>query len=233
MKTRRILIIFTTVTLIFMLSNCVKNRKSTGSETKAQTEVVADKTANDETVEPDSDSKGKGPLEVKSGIIEYTYSGDKTGKSTQFFDDYGMKSAVYAEITSHGQTSKGWSLTLGEDLYMWDQAKPGQGMKAKNPMAKMLMESEGKDLMSYMADMYKQMGLTESGTEMFQGKQCTVFKSDMGKVLVWKGIMMMMEMKMGDIVSRQEVTSVKTNVHVDGKYFRIPDNITFNEIPGF
>jgi hypothetical protein len=68
---------------------------------------------------------------------------------------------------------------------------------------------------------------------MFQGKQCTVFKGDMGKVLIWKGLMMMMEMKIGDMVSRQEVTSIKTNVNVDGKYFRIPDNITFNEIPGF
>jgi hypothetical protein len=43
----------------------------------------------------------------------------------------------------------------------------------------------------------------------------------------------MMEMKIGDMVSRQEVTSIKTNVNVDSKYFRIPDNITFNEIPGF
>ena len=46
----------------------------------------------------------------------------------------------------------------------------------------------------------------------------------MGKVLIWKGLMMKSEMKMGGVVSRQEVTSIKTNVAVDGKYFRIPDN---------
>jgi len=225
MKTRSLLIVFVTAVFMLVLSGCRQKSNPGTKETNAATEAAEPGT-------PDADSKGK-PLGVRSGIIEYTYSGDKTGKSTQYFDDYGMKSAVYAEITTHGQTSMGWSLTLGEDQYMWDQGKPGQGMKAKNPMAKMLMESAGKDFMSYMADMYKQMGLTESGTEMFQGKQCTVFKGDMGKVLIWKGIMMEMEMKMGDIVSRQEVTSIKTNVNVDGKYFRIPDNITFSEIPGF
>lgn len=81
--------------------------------------------------------------------------------------------------------------------------------------------------------MYGQMGMQQSGTEIFQGKECTVFKGDIGKVLIWKGLMMMMGMKMGDILSRQEVTSIKTNLHVDGKYFRVPDNINFNEIPGF
>jgi len=44
---------------------------------------------------------------------------------------------------------------------------------------------------------------------------------------------MKMEMNLGTIVSSQEVTSIKTNVPVAAKYFRIPDNITFNEIPGF
>jgi len=95
------------------------------------------------------------------------------------------------------------------------------------------MESSGQDILSYMATMYEQMGLTRSGTETFQGKECTVFKGDMGKVLIWKGIMMKMEMKLGTMVSRQEVTSIKTNVPVDNKYFQILDNITFSEIPGF
>ncbi len=89
------------------------------------------------------------------------------------------------------------------------------------------------DILEYMAGMYEQMGMSKRGTEMFQGKQCTVFKGDMGKVLIWKGIMMKMEMNLGTVVSHQEVVSIKTNVPVDGKYFRIPSNMTFNEIPGF
>ncbi|NLE35304.1 MAG: hypothetical protein GX622_09385 [Bacteroidales bacterium] len=209
---------------MLILSGCGQKKNPAAKETKAETEVS-------ETDIPDTDSKGK-PLGVKSGIIEYSYSGDKTGKSTQYFDDYGMKSAVYAEIVQRGEESKGWSLTLGEDQYMWD-LNSSQGMKSKNPMVKQMMELSGGDILEYMAGMYEQMGMTKSGTENFQGKECTVFKGDMGKVLIWKGLMMMMEMKIGDMVSRQEVTSIKTNVKVDGKYFRIPDDITFNEIPGF
>jgi hypothetical protein len=143
-----------------------------------------------------------------------------------------MKSAVYAEITTRGETSRGWAVTIGEDQYMWD-LNSSQGMKAKNPMSKMMMETTGGDIMKMMTDMYGQMGMEQSGTEMFEGKECTVFKGDMGKVLIWEGLMMMMEVKMGDMVSRQEVTSIKTNLHVDSKYFRLPDNITFNELPGF
>lgn len=231
MKSKQYFLLALVAMAALLMSECKSGNKPGATEAGPTTGIKADKITEAGTDEPDSGGKGK-PLGIKSGIIEYTYSGDKTGKSTQYFDDYGMKSAVYAEITTRGETSRGWSLTLGEDQYMWD-LNSSQGMKAKNPMAKMLMETSGGDIMSIMADMYGQMGMQQSGKEMFQGKECTVFKGDMGKVLVWKGLMMMMEMRMGDMVSRQEVTSIKTNVNVDGKYFRIPDNITFNEIPGF
>ncbi|MBE0678377.1 MAG: hypothetical protein IH592_06390 [Bacteroidales bacterium] len=232
MKPGSFLIVFASALLILILSGCGQKKKPAAADTQAGIEVTADQTAEPGNTESDTGGKGK-PLGVKSGIIEYTYSGDKTGKSTQYFEDYGMKSAVYAEITSQGETSKGWTLTIGEDQYMWDLSNTGQGMKTKNPMIKMLAESSGKDILSYMAGMYEQMGLIKSGTETFQGKECTVFKGDLGKVLIWKGIMMKTEMNFGTMVSRQEVSSIKTNIPVDGKYFRLPGDITFSEMPGF
>jgi len=231
MRTSTFFTLIVLVPAICLMSGCRSKNKPAGSDNKAATEMAEAQAEEPETNEPDAGSKGK-PLGVRSGIIEYSYSGDKTGKSTQYFDDYGVKSAVYAEIVQQGEESKGWSLTLGEDQYMWD-LNSSQGMKTKNPMVKQMMEVSGGDILEYMAGMYEQMGMTKSGTEMFQGKQCTVFKGDMGKVLIWKGIMMKMEMNIGTMVSRQEVTSIKTNVNVDSKYFRTPDNITFNEIPGF
>ncbi len=232
MKPGSFFIVFASILLILILTGCGQNKKPAAADGQPATEVAEAPAAEPETTEPDTGGKGK-PLGVKTGIIEYSYSGDKTGKSTQYFDDYGMKSAVYAEIVQQGEESKGWAVTIGEDQYMWDLSNPGQGMKTKNPMIKMLMDSSGEDMLSYMAGMYEQMGMTESGTETFQDKECTVFKGDMGKVLIWKGIMMKMEMNIGTMVSRQEVTSIKTNIRVDGKYFRIPENITFSEIPGF
>jgi hypothetical protein len=229
----RVLLIAFPVTIVFVLCiSCGQNKRSSPSENGANAEVTKPEAAKPEIMENDADSKGK-PLGVRSGIVEYKYSGDKAGKSIHYFDDYGMKSAVYSETVSQGETIKGWTVSIGEDQYMWDLSSPGQGMKMKNQMVKMLTESSGNDVLSYMSAMYEQMGLTKSGTETFQGKECTVYRGDIGKVLLWKGILMKMEMNLGTMVSRQEVVSIKTNIPVDNKYFQIPGTITFSEIPGF
>jgi len=237
MKTRNLSIVFALTLLIMAFSGCGQKNKPAATRDQTAAEAAAQVADPDmpksKTELDNADKGGKGPLGFRSGIIEYTYSGDKTGKSTQYFEDYGMKSAVYSEIITQGEQSKGWALSIGEDQYMWDLSNPGTGMKAKNPMGKMIMESSGNEMESYFASMYEQIGMVKSGTEMFQGKECTVYKGDMGKVLIWNGILMMMEINMGSVVSRQEATSVKTNIPVDAKYFRIPANITFSEIPGF
>ncbi|MBN1387642.1 MAG: hypothetical protein JW965_04300 [Bacteroidales bacterium] len=228
MKTTPFITLVILIPALFLLNGCRSNTKPSDEGTQSQTEAVKP-----EEAETEPDSRGNKPLGVKSGIIEYTYSGDKTGKSTYYFDDYGMKSAVYADMVMQGEQSQGWTVTIGEDQYMWDLSRPGEGMKAKNPMIKMMMEAKEGDMESYTTSMYEQMGMMRSGTEMYQGKECTVYKGDLGKVLIWKGILMKMEMNIGNVVSLQEVTSIKTNIPVNSKYFRIPDNVTFSEIPGF
>ncbi|MDD4109862.1 MAG: hypothetical protein PHH93_14190 [Prolixibacteraceae bacterium] len=217
--------------MLVLSVNCSQKQKTSDAEAEKAADVI-ESIAAEAKESNQQDDKG-GPIGVKSGIIEYTYSGDKTGKSTQYFDDYGTKSAVYAEIVTQGETSKGWSLTIGEDQYMWDPSKPGEGMKAKNPMVKMMMGKSKEEMEALTASMYEQMGMTKSGTEMFQGKECAVYKGDMGKVFLWNGILMKMEMNLGTIASGQEVTSIKTGIPVDSKYFEIPKNITFREMPGF
>jgi hypothetical protein len=173
------------------------------------------------------------PYGIKSGIIEYAYSGDKTGTGTLYFDDYGMKSAMYMETVTEGEESKGWVVTHADYQYMWDPDQPADGMKMRNPLLTWITESSKDTLESYTEEMYTKMGMVKSGKETLLGKECTVIKGDMGKVLIWKGIMMLMDFKMGAYVSKQEATSVKTNVPVDAKYFAIPKNITFSEMPGF
>ena len=173
------------------------------------------------------------PFSFKSGIVEYKYSGDKTGKSTQYIDDHGMKTAMYSEITQDGETTKSWVVAYGDYQYMWDPDQPDEGMKMKNPLLSLINETSSGDMESITVSTYEKMGMVRDGTEIFLGKECTVIKGDMGKVLIWKGIMMLMDFKMGDYVSKQEATSVKTNVPVDGKYFIIPKNITFSEMPAF
>jgi hypothetical protein len=173
------------------------------------------------------------PFSFKSAIIEYKYSGDKTGTSTQYIDDYGMKNAMYSEITQEGELTKSWAVSTDDYQYMWDLSEPTQGMKMKNPLMDWIRQSSEKDLESFTIDAYEKMGMVKSGKETFLGKECTVLKGDMGKVLIWNGILMFAEFKMGYYVSRQEATSVKTNIPVDGKYFVVPKDITFSEMPGF
>jgi hypothetical protein len=231
MKTKSFCSVFGFILLLAMSVNCSQKQKASDAESKKAADVIESSVA-ESNESHQQDDKG-GPIGVKSGIIEYTYSGDKTGKSTQYFDDYGTRSAVYAEIVTQGMSSKGWSLTIGEDQYMWDPSKPNEGTKAKNSMVKMMMGKSKEEMESLTASMYEQMGMAKSGTEMLQGKECTVYKGDMGKVLLWNGILMKMEMNIGTVISGQEVTSIKTGIPVDSKYFEIPKNITFREIPGF
>lgn len=169
----------------------------------------------------------KGPFQFKSGIIEYRYSGDKTGTAVHYIDDYGMKTAVYTEIIQDGEATKGWVISSGEYQYMWDPARPTQGMKMKNPLIDRIMQSSPGEIEALTAETYEKMGMKKTGTEKFLGKDCDLLKGTMGKVLIWNGVMMLMDLSMGEYVSRQEATSIKINIPVDQKYFVIPGNITF------
>jgi len=173
------------------------------------------------------------PYGIKSGIIEYTYSGDKTGTGTLYFDEYGMKSAMYMKTVSDGEESTSWVLTSGNYQYMWDPDQPDDGMKMKNPLISWIQEASKGDIESFTEETYLKMGMLKSGTELCLGKECTVIKGKPGKVLIWNGIMMLSDFKMGTYVSHQEATSVKTNLPVDAKYFILPKNIVFSEMPEF
>ncbi len=178
-------------------------------------------------------NQAKGPFKFKSGIIEYRYSGDKTGTAIHYIDDYGLKSAMYTELTLDGEVTKGWVVSFGDNQYMWDPAKPTQGMKMKNPMMSQISQSSADEIEALTVETYEKMGMQKTGTEKYLGKECDLLKGTMGKVLIWNGVMMLMDLKMGAYVSKQEATSVKTDVPVDQKYFIIPKNITFSEMPGF
>jgi len=53
------------------------------------------------------------PYGLKSGIIEYSYSGEKVGKGTLYFDDYGMKSAMYTDAVEMVKNVKAGLLLSG------------------------------------------------------------------------------------------------------------------------
>ena len=173
------------------------------------------------------------PYGIKSGIIEYSFSGDKVGKGTLYFDDYGIKSAMFTEAVQNGEKTRGWSVTFGDYQYLWDPDHPAEGMKLKNPIITWIAESSRGDIESFTESMYSKMGFEKAPDEMFLDKNCKVMKNNMGKVMTWNGILMLMDMKVMDYLSHQEVIKIQTNIPVDGKYFIIPKNIKFSEMPVF
>jgi hypothetical protein len=173
------------------------------------------------------------PYGIKSGIIEYSYSGNKVGKGTLYFDDYGIKSAMYTDAVESGEKKKGWVVTSGEYQYMWNPDNPSEGMKLKNPLIDWMASASKGDIESFTESIYEKMGMTKNGTETMLGKECKVLQGKMGKVITCDGLLMLLDIKMGPYVSHQEATSVKTNIPVEAKYFIIPGNIQFSEMPGF
>lgn len=172
------------------------------------------------------------PYGLKSGIIEYSYSGDKVGKGTLYFDDYGMKSAMYTDAVEDGEKRKGWVVTYGDYQYLWDPDHSDEGLKLKNPIITWIAESSKGDIESFTESMYSKMGFSKAPDETFLGKPCIVMKGNMGKVLTWNGILMLLDMKIMGIGSHQEVTKILTNIPVDAKYFVLPKDIKFSEMPG-
>lgn len=173
------------------------------------------------------------PFGIKSGIIDYSYSGDKVGKGTLYFDDFGMKSAMYTDAVEDGEKRRGWVVSYGDYQYIWDPDASDEGMKLKNPIIAWIAESSKGDIESFTESMYSKMCFTKVPDEMFLGKTCKVMKGKMGKVLTWNGILMMLDMNVMGIKSLEEATKVQINTPVDPKYFNIPRNITFSEMPVF
>lgn len=173
------------------------------------------------------------PYGIESGIIEYKYSGSQVGTGILYFDEYGYKSAMKMDAKMNDQPQKGWVVSFKEYQYIFDPAKPDEGLKMKNPMIESLLKMEKQDYDKVAEDLYSKLGMKKTGTEKFLDKDCICFKGDMGKVLTWNGILMLMDMNYSGVKTKQEVTSIKINIPVDEKYFEIPKNIKFSEMPGF
>ncbi len=173
------------------------------------------------------------PYGIKSGIIEYSYSGDKVGKGTLYFDDYGLKSAMYTDAVERGEKRKGWVVTSGDYQYMWDPERSTEGMKLKNPIIDWINSAAEGEIESFSESMYAKMGMEKSGSETLLGKECKVMKGKRGKALVWNGILMLLDTKMMGYKSHQEATDIKINLPVESKYFIIPKDIKFSEMPMF
>lgn len=223
MKTQNINFILST-----LLSLCLLIFISSCGEKEKETLESVEQTAED--ISTDTDLK---IFKVKSGIVEYKITGYEVGKKILYFDNYGSKTAFHMDTKSDDEINKGWIVSKGDYQYMFEPSRSNEGLKIENPFMQWLKESSGGDMEKFSEEMYTKLGMKKAGTENFLGKECIVYRGDMGKVLIWNGILILNVTMIGEEVSRQEATSIKVNVPIDEKYFEIPKNIKFSEMPGF
>ena len=171
------------------------------------------------------------PYGLESGIIDYKFSGTQEGIGTLYFDDYGLRSNMYLDVIEGGKHQKGYTLTLGEDQYMYDLEKSKEGIKMKNPVYKDL--DENATIETILEKVYGKMGLQKTGKAMFLGKECDLWKGKQGEVFIWQGILLKMDLNMYGNPIYQEATAVKINVPIDPSLLEIPEGIEFMEMPAF
>ena len=178
-------------------------------------------------------SLSDGLFAVRSGIIEYKLSGTEEGTSITYFDDYGKKSAEHKDSTGAGGAQSTRSISFDGDIYVYHTDNPAQGAKMVNPMIDILNEMDEPDYDKVIESFYSDLGFERTGTENFMGKECILYESDTSKILTWKGILMLMDMKVAGTTTRREVTSIETDIPVDDSYFELPAGTTFIDMPAF
>jgi len=170
---------------------------------------------------------------IETGTIEYKYSGNEVGVGTLYFDNYGNRCAMKMDTKRDGEINKGWVISLGEYQYIYDKSRSNEGWKLKNPIIEWIQQNSLKEIEKYTEDIYAKLGIVRAGTEKFLGKECLAYKGENGKLLTWNGILMYLNLNFGGELTQQEVSSIKVNIPVDEKYFEIPKDVKFSDLPMF
>ncbi|MBN1414914.1 MAG: hypothetical protein JW973_07425 [Bacteroidales bacterium] len=219
MKTKILTSILSVLLLMWLFNHCSQDKKPAAKE-KEPEDVLTEL----EQEEPDVSLKLYG---IKSGIIEYKHTGQRTGTTTLYFDKYGHRSAIYSDMVMNNQADKGWTISFDDMVYMYKEGRK-QGNKMKNTMIESLTKVN--DLEKFTEETYDKMGFKPAGNEKYLGKECRVFTGDMGKVLTWNGLLMYMEMNVMGMTTKQEATKIDVNVRVNPSVFELPKDVTFTEM---
>jgi hypothetical protein len=162
----------------------------------------------------------------RSGIVEYRFNGTQEGVGTLYFDDFGFRTHFLLDVLVAGRHTRTITITIGEDQYMFDAEKSGEGIKLKN-RANLVIEDQD----SVIRNVYGKIGLEKTGSVFFMGKDCDLWQGKAGKVLLWNGIVLRKEIDLYGNRMHQEALSLKTDIAVDQDLFTTPENISFVEMP--
>jgi len=171
--------------------------------------------------------------QIKSGIVEYTLSGTRTGTETIYFDNWGMREAKYtkSEMSMMGVTQKQNTLVIidGETTYSID-LDTKTGTKMETPMLKELA-ANNKDLTDAGEKMMKSMGGAKIGTEVVLGKTCDVWeiKTMQSKTWVWKNVPLKTQVNMANMQMTMIATKFEEGASIPADKFKVSSDVTITE----
>ncbi len=176
-------------------------------------------------------SEVDGPFLIESATITFTSKAMGLEQDmTMYFADYGTKTAVEIKGEFMGVKSHNLSILIDSIEYEIDMITR-EGFKRE-------VSPEGsKDDINFLLlneERMKELGLTYKGTKEFLNKSCDLFKVNneklkmTGTYLVWKGIALKTDIRIGELSIQMTAKNVDTETPLPPSIFVIPDDIQFH-----
>jgi len=173
----------------------------------------------------------------KSGHVEYKLSGDASGTTVTYWDDWGRKEVQIedSKTTIFGMTNEQnkTTLMLGSELYTWKKGD-NQIQKSVNPIAKTWEENNytEKDIDKISKEMLEKGGFKKTGEETVDGKNCEIYEGVAGKLWIWKDnqVAIKTNMKLLGININSEATKIDLDASVPASVFELPKGMEIVEV---
>ncbi len=174
---------------------------------------------------------------VKSGIIEYEYTGDAVGTQKLIFDQWGYYEAredhYTMKIQGQENTINTLAIQANDVSYQIDLDKK-EGTKMKNPVPDMikqiaegLTEEQKKNLGE---QMLIRMGGKKTGTEDFLGRECTTYDFMGSTMYVWNGLSLKSLVNMMGVKMAITAKSVETDIDIPASAFEPPADVKIKDV---
>jgi hypothetical protein len=171
---------------------------------------------------------------VKSGIVEMRSSVMADMHQTMYFDDYGMKQAVHADMKSGNRTSRSVMLMTASESVVYDpETKTGTRVDLSGALAQLGMG--GIPNLSALDDTtkvklkYKPIGARTILGRQAEGASIEIVGTPV-KIWAWEGVPLRMEAAVNNQTMTIEATSIKTDVAHPANRFAVPSDVQIKDL---
>lgn len=172
---------------------------------------------------------------VNSAIVEYKLSGAQSGKETIRFDRWGLREATLTEVEvkAGGMSfpSKTETILDGEFTYALNRDANTATKTLNTLLTQITATHKTKDLEQIGENTLVEMGAKKTGTQMFLGKKCDVWKvTKLGTtMLVYNGLTLKSDTEMSGMKVIREATKFEENAKVSEDKLTVPSKMKVTE----